>query len=366
MRGMNQSAEVLFKLIHVALGIEKNISLPNVVNWQEVFLLANRQGVDALVWTDMLSEHSDELGISEGIKYKWIGHQAIVEKDNGRRFQALRSLGSLWQTEGISPLILKGLSYAVLYPIPFHRKSCDLDSYLFDRWEDGNVIVERNGIKVSRNFYKDSSFTYHGLRVENHKYCTPIRGGKKRKKYELFLRGLLEGSNLEKLPGTFFYTPPPLFNLLFFLSHAQNHFLNEGGIQLRHVCDWGVLMQKYTSEKVGQNDLWDDVLRYSRQYGFHSFLFSISQVARKVCGVQIPFECPINEKADTALLNEILCPTCEQVEFSKGWKTRKMLVKSMIQSRWKYKLFSEESMYKVLLKSVSSFLFEKNPVLKET
>ena len=64
---MNQSAEVLFKLIRIALGNEKDFSLPNVVNWQEVFDLANRQGVDALVWTDMLSERSEEYGIDEYI-----------------------------------------------------------------------------------------------------------------------------------------------------------------------------------------------------------------------------------------------------------------------------------------------------------
>ena len=358
---MNQSAEVLFKLIRIALGNEENLSLPNVVNWQEVFDLANRQGVDALVWTDMLSERSEEYGIDEYIKYKWIGHQAIVEKEYYTRLQSLKNLGLLWASEGITPVVLKGLSYAMFYPNPQHRKSCDLDSFLFEKWEDGNAIVERQGVKVGRNYYKDSSFTYQGLYVENHRYCSPIRGGRQRKTYELFLRELLETSQLEKIPGTNFFTPPPLFNLLFFLSHAQNHFLCEGGIQLRHVCDWGVLMKKYAED----SSLWMKVIRYAEQFGLQKFLYPITQVAHNVCGVKIPFDCPVNDRVDSALLEEILCPTCVQVEFSKGWRTRKLLVKSMIQSRWKFNMFSNQKMLVVLFMSSLSYLFEKKPILKE-
>lgn len=358
---MTKEAEVLFKLIRIALGNEEDFSLPNAVNWESVFELANRQGVDAIAWMDILSERSEEFGINEYVKYKWIGHQAIVEKENYVRFQALKNLGKLWSAEGITPLVLKGLSYAVLYPNPQHRKSCDLDSFLFDRWEVGNTIVERQGIEVGRNYYKDSSFTFQGLYVENHRYCSPIRGGKQKKKYELFLRKLLENYPLKKISGTDFFTPPPLFNLMFFLSHAQNHFLCEGGIQLRHVCDWGVLMKEYAED----SSLWDGVIQYAECFGLQKFLYPITQVAQKVCGVKAPFECPVNDSVDSALLEEIIHPTCEQVEFSKGWKTRILLIKSMIQTRWKFKMFSEQRMIVKLFSLCLAFFFERNPVLKK-
>ena len=58
-------------------------------------------------------------------------------------------------------------------------------------------------------------------------------------------------------------------------------------------------------------------------------------------------------------------PTCEQVDFLGGWNARKQLVKSIIQSRWKYKMFSEQSMLMALSQAILSFLFEKNPELKE-
>ena len=186
--------------------------MPNVVNWDEVFDFAVKQGVDALVLSDVLSERSEELGIDDVLKYKWIGHQAIVEKDNYHRFQALKSLGQLWVSKSIRPVILKGLSYSVLYPNPHHRKSCDLDVFLYDKWEEGNAVIENQGIEVNRGFYKNSSFTYQGLFVENHRYCTPIRGRRQKKKYELLLQGLLNSAELDKIDGTNFFTPLPLFS----------------------------------------------------------------------------------------------------------------------------------------------------------
>ena len=80
---------------------------------------------------------------------------------------------------------------------------------------------------------------------------------------------------------------------------------------MRHVCDWGVIMNAYSNEN---NDLWTKVIDYSEQFGFSSFLYSMSQVAQRVCGVTIPFACPNNDEAHKALLKEIIYPTCEQVE----------------------------------------------------
>ena len=46
-----------------------------------------------------------------------------------------------------------------------------------------------------------------------------------------------------------------------------------------------------------------------------------------------------------------------------GMKAKKQLVKTIIQSRWKFKLFSEQSMLMSLVQAILFFLFEKNPEL---
>ena len=41
--------------------------------------------------------------------------------------------------------------------------------------------------------------------------------------------------------------PPPIFNVIFVFMHLYLHFIN-GGIGLRHVCDWVMLMHKHYNE----------------------------------------------------------------------------------------------------------------------
>lgn len=365
---MTREAEALLSLLKIAFGKEDVRSLPNDVNWDEVYALSLRQNVIALTWSEELSQYSESLGIDDDLKYKWIGQQTVVVMKNRSYWGSAQRLSRLWMEKGLKPVVLKGLSYAVLYPNPLQRRCCDLDSFLFDGWEEGNKIVEKTGVKVSRSYYKDSSFYFGNVFVENHRYCSPIRGDKSRKSYERYLRSLLVERPLDKISGTEFYTPPPLFNVLFFFSHAYNHFMHEGGIQLRHVCDLGVLIDTYQNGKVdlgmGSADFWKTVLEKCEDYGLLKFSTSLIQVSKMVCGTKIPFVCPKNEEADNAMLEEILYPTCVQVEFSKGWHTRKLLLKSILQSRWKFKLYSERTMISSLFGSLWAFVFEKKPELE--
>lgn len=360
---MSNTAEVLFQLIRIALGKEANRSLPNVVNWQDVYELSVAQGVCAIVY-DGLQLCKDEADVKETIEeqlwYTWLGQSMVKVNDSRSKWAAAANLSKLWLRHGIRPVVLKGLSYAQFYPKQFLRQCSDLDTFLFEDWEKGNRIVEEDGVDVGRTYYKNSSFTYQGLFVENHKYCVPIRGNKKRKEYEIYLERILEEYPLTPIAGTSFLCPPPLFNILLFMSHAQNHFLFEGGIQLRHVCDWGVLMDVYRHCGTG---LWNEFVLDCKKYGMLAFAYSMSQVASHVCNIEIPFDCPVNEGKDSALVEEIIRPTCAQVEFQRGWHTRGQLIRATLQSGWKFTLYSDQNLLNGVIQSVWGYLFEKNPKL---
>ena len=344
------------------------------IDWCRVVSLASQQGVDAIAYDGLqvayetIPEVAESLDRPENksVKYDWFGQALSAEVKYDQQFKAAVELGALWASHGIKPVVMKGFAYARFYPIPQHRHCSDLDCYLFDRWENGNALVEESGVEVRRGFYKNSSFTVKGLFVENHRFCSPVRGGKRRKEYEIFLRELLENGPLSPLEGTDFLCPPPMFDAVFFMSHAQNHFLFEGGIQLRHVCDWGMLMRAYASVLD-----WDEFLANCNRFGLRRFAESMSRVARKVCGVEVPFEGAGKfsgdssgaslSKADERLLEEILNPTCARVEFGKGWKTRWHLIRATLKSGWKFRLFSDRSMLGSLLGTAWAFLFEKEP-----
>lgn len=374
----SDSQTLLLQLVR--LGLSQAL-LDGIVSFEydlkDVMELACKQGVDAIAADGLQLAYerfpqvaaSFDLPENKPVKYDWFGQALSSEVSYDKQFKAATKLSALWASHGIRPVVMKGFAYARFYPVPQHRYCSDLDCYLFDRWEDGNALVEETGVKVRRDFYKNSSFKFEGLHVENHRFCSPVRGGRRRKEYELFLRDLLSRGPLMPLERTDFLCPPPMFDAVFFMSHALNHFLNEGGIQLRHVCDWGMLMQAYESVLD-----WGEFLANCDRFGLRKFAESISRVARKVCGVEVPFEragedcveasqafdAPLSD-ADTALLEEILNPTCERVEFGKSWKTRWQLIRATLKSGWKFRLFSDRSMLASLLGTAWAFLFEKEP-----
>ena len=362
---MTPDSQILLQLVRLGVG---QALLDDIVSceydWKEVMESSCRQGVDAIAadGLQLAYERYSQVAASlnrpenKQVKYDWFGQALSSEVAFDKQFKAAVELSALWASHGIRPVVMKGFAYARFYPVPQHRYCSDLDCYLFDRWEDGNALVEEAGVKVKRDFYKNSSFTFKGLFVENHRFCSPVRGGRRRKEYEMFLQGLLDEGPLAPLDGTDFLCPPPMFDAVFFMSHALNHFLTEGGIQLRHVCDWGMLMRAYTDVLD-----WGEFLANCDRFGLRRFAESMSRVAQRVCGVDIPFECPVREKADEALLEEIMNPTCVRVQFGKGWKTRWQLIRSTLKSGWKFRLFSDRSMLGSLLGTAWAFLFEKEP-----
>ncbi len=328
---------------------------------------AASQGVDAIAYDGFLKAYGTvpefaalvDRPENKPVKYDWFGQALSSEIKYDKQLKAATELSALWASQGIRSVVIKGFAYARLYPVPQHRYCSDLDCFLFERWEEGNTLVEGTGVKVRRDYYKNSSFTFKGLFVENHRFCSPIRGGRRKKEYESFLRGLLDKGPLTPLEGTDFLCPPPMFDSMFFMSHAQNHFLAEGGIQLRHVCDWAMLMRAYASVLD-----WDEFLMNCDRFGMRKFAESMSQVAKRVCGVEVPFECQVHEKSDEALLDEIMNPTSVSVEFDKGWHTRLQLLRSTLKSGWKYRLFSDRTMIGELMGSAWAFLFDRKPELK--
>lgn len=336
----------------------------SIDGWNSIIDVAARQGIDAIVFDGLQRAYGSipevtaslDLPKNKSVRYKWFGQALSAEVKYEQQLKAAERLSGLWADAGIKPVVLKGFAYGRFYPVPQHRLSSDLDCYLFDKWEEGNTLVEKTGVSVRRDFYKNSSFTIDGLFVENHRFCSPVRGDRRKKEYELFLRELLDKGPLTPLEETSFLCPPPMFDTVFYMSHAQNHFLAEGGIQLRHVCDWGMLMRAYKDTLD-----WDGFLTNCDRFGLRKFADSMSQVASKVCRVEIPYECPVREEADTALLEEIMNPTCEKVEFAKGWHTRIQLIKAMMKSGWKFRLYSDRTMLGSLLSSAWAYLLDKNP-----
>jgi len=352
---MTKSDIVLCGLIRTALGLEPagcELTGVSAGAWRKVIAQSFRQGVGAVAvdgYQKLVSGTPEASGMPsvldsvelEDLRYEWFGSVLQAEEEYGTRWRTAVELTDIFAASGIKPYVLKGFSLAGLYPVPEHRECSDFDVWLGPDWDRGNSLMEAREVKVSRKDYKDSSFRYKGLYVENHRFCTPVRGSRRRKEYERYLQSIIPVGE-RRLGETRMWSPGPLFNALFVTSHALNHFVNEGGITLRHVLDWELVTEelrrscgesgtKVYEEKCREFGLWK-------------------------------FACAMRDR-DERLMTEILHPTVPRVQFARGWETRRQLLRAMFGARWKFRLYTDTNFTAELLRTVLAFVFERHPKL---
>lgn len=241
---MTQSAEILFKLLRFAMGADGDMSLPDDVDWQAVVTLSFAQGVPAIAADGLQRFYDANPGVQlsldtremRKVKFAWSVAQMNGEEHFRLRERVAERIAGIWKPAGIGMVVLKGASYGRLYPVPEHRQSSDLDLLTLGDWKLSNDLLEQAGYAVDRSEKKHAHLRIKGLHVENHQFVCGTRGNAEAKRFDARMKGLLAEGKTDT------------FNLLFYLKHAQMHFLIEGGIHLKYLLDWVVLRRFLTPE----------------------------------------------------------------------------------------------------------------------
>ena len=379
--------EALFKLLRIALGTEAEASVPEGVDWPALVALATEQGVAAIAYDGLQKCYDADPRLLlpldkefKQVKYDWFGAVLNVEMQCETQWKAVTELGSKFRSAGLRTLVLKGFAVSECYPEPRHRYSCDFDCFLMgegtvtDRsaYELGNLAMEAEGVKVRRFHYKHSSFQFKGMHVENHQFLTGWRGSARWKRFELELERMLEPEGALRplnIAGVFgegktdedsgLLVGSPLFNALFLTRHAFQHFLIEGGITLRHICDWAMFLKHYRSELD-----WDAFMSVCSRYGLDRFEESMTRLAEYVCGVGDGEAAgagtcaarPLGD-ADRRLLDDTLSYCEHSVESG----DRFGIVRQILRSAWKFRDFSDETRLGCLLRHARGFFFDREP-----
>ncbi len=363
---------LFFSLLRIGLGTAKadegnlvgfDALSEGSINWEKLFKMGCEQGVAAIQFDGLqklITQGSlpSHLQPSREMKMKWFGHTVQVEKRCKSQYLLSAELAGKFAEQGIRTVVLKGIAAGVNYPEPLRRPCGDLDCFLMGGYENGNMLAESLGAKVERGHYKHSEIIYKGLMVENHQFCTAIRGSRRAKEFERLLQSLLHEEGSTKIGETSLENPSPMFNALFLIHHAKGHFLYEG-IALRHLCDWAMLLKQQ-----GEEINWDKFSVHSKKYGLNSFADTMTRLSRDLLGVEVPQGYKIEEDAvrDKYLLHEILYGQQHLYsDTAAGWKTRLQLVKNISANNKRYKLFSDTSFAREGLRLVYGFLFDRHP-----
>ena len=349
----------IIKLIGIALNdTDNNVHVdidPSEIDWD--YLL--RSDVLSIAYDGFLKRFSSEGNsvISTENLMKWYGYSNIQEINFKKQIESAIKLAELFAKNGLKTFILKGVSFAICYPKPTHRSSCDFDCYLVSEISDsgltplkekGDRIVQKLNIDVDSSYYKNSSFSFKDVHVENHKFICSVKRGERTLALERYLRNQLAMGKCEKYPNSQMYLPPAMFQALFLIEHALGHFLYEK-MSLKNICDWAMFRRYY----INQLD-WKEFDALCDRYGLKKFCYTMDHLADYILGV-IPF-------TELSLLDKrVLSDTLKETKLPNG-KMKQRIRKGIdvIKSEWKFRAFNRDSMTKELLNSIYSYFFRRD------
>lgn len=354
---MKNLETILFNLVSFGLGERVARHVPWSIDWECLWKMAIQQGVSSICLDGLqrLEERNGgQAAIPKPLKMLWIASVMKQERAYHGQWEAAKALAELYGKHGVDTYVLKGFSLSRLYPMPEHRPCTDMDCYLKGEYEEGNRIARENGLTVDCSYYKHSKVLLRGLMVENHQFLLPIKGSGKAKRFERELRSWIDNGRNEYIGDSQLKATSPFFDVVYVLTHAQEHFLNEG-IILRHICDWAMVLKAH-----GDTVDWNEWKRVCEVYGMLAFGYAMSRLACRICGVSVPFDCPKDDDADRRLLDDTLYRKNEGNGNRSDMQVRIDLVKNMLRNNWKYRLFSDTNPLMFCGRRVWGYMFDKD------
>lgn len=158
---------------------------------------------------------------------KWHVHTNYIVAANEKQRKVWFEMNRRFREAGVCPVLLKGMSIAAYYSSPLHRSAGDLDVYI-EEFDRAVQVVESWGLEVKRGVWHHQ-FVYDGVDVElHHTYW-----GQESTSDNCFKE--------IKNPEGNYIVLDELRNARLQIEHIVHHLL-EGGVGVRHLCDWAVFL----------------------------------------------------------------------------------------------------------------------------
>ena len=361
----DNAAIILLQLLSIAIN-RKCFILDDNVDWRNVLILAQKQGVRGLAFEalELLKQENAECGSfpDRTTLMQWYVQTAFVEKKIAQHVALAKDVVELWKQHGIKTVVFKGLAHSCYYPKPEHREFGDFDCYLIDAYGEcayrqGNEVARKKGMMVDDSWYKHSHIAYKKLTIENHQYFTSARrGGTDLALHKYIVEAIGNGSKLERLDGTEIYVLPVEAEGLFMLYHSLTHFLVEG-INLRHFVDWACWI------KTNQNKLeWTEFYSLCQRFRLDGFADVLNTIAVKYLGVELNDKRIFvdSEFAERTIESALYDDTSIYNRGKGQWYQRLHVIGNAFRYTWKYRDVAHYSMIGYVWQFVYGFLRRKD------
>lgn len=238
---------LLCKLINASL-VGKPLEITGLIeqDWQRCFNLALGQQVLAMTFPAMTALPKEQRP-NFTFWSKWMAYAQNIAVQSKHKREVVRMMGGWLAEDGLSTMIIKGFSLAVLYPQPDLRECGDIDICSGEDYSAVNACFEKHGLQIGRVDGHHVHINIDGISVEHHfaLHNSRLKNGMEGPA-EVLQRLAATDRRPTSLPGIYF--PNPTFTALFTAWHAHKHFLAEK-IELRHVIDWALSLKQLSGSE---------------------------------------------------------------------------------------------------------------------
>jgi len=250
----NKVKRVFLQLVRFGIGYPGDV-LCEAVDWNELWALAERQGLSAVI-LDGIERLPDTQRPPKELLLQWIGETLQSYEYRYELYRrAIAELAGFYRDHGLKMMVLKGYACSLDWPKPGHRPCGDIDIWQFGKQKEGDSLLEtEKGIKVDKSHHHHTVFYWRDFMVENHYDFINVYAHKSNAGLEKVFKELGKDDShyvevMSTLTGSAIkvYLPSPNLHALFLVKHMSSHFA-ASEISLRQVLDWAFFVEKHNDD----------------------------------------------------------------------------------------------------------------------
>lgn len=231
-------------------------ALATEVEWTALYRMAKQQSLTGVIYT-AVARLAREQQPPLALAMQWASEAETIRGLNGLLNNEAARLTRLFAGAGRRTAILKGQANARLYPDPMSRQPGDIDIWVEGGRKSVIGLLRKMGLvdRLAQTSYEGkASASYHhvhlppnekGVTVEVH--FRPSSGNFNPITNRRLQRWVEQEIRQTTTVQEGFSVPSVKFALVMQLAHIQNHF-HSGGIGLRQVCDYYLLLRNASGE----------------------------------------------------------------------------------------------------------------------
>ena len=343
---------VFLSLVRLGIGTYKNAKIPDDVDWVKLKVLADEQGLTAVVMDGIERFKSLNVqkvqGPDKQLLLQWIGE--VMQSYEQRYVQyekTISSLAEFYNQHGYKMMVLKGYACSLDWSKSNYRPCGDIDIWLFGKQKEADAALyawfkssKVQEFKIDKSHHHHTVFYWNDFMVENHYDFLNVHSRKPNIELEKIFKELGKNdSHSIELREEKVYLPSPNLHALFLMRHLVAHFTSVS-ITLRQVLDWAFFVEKHTKEVD-----WEWLIGVLKKYHMIEFYNTINAICVGDLGFDasifpnVQFHPDLKDK----VLNDILYPKYSATEPSHLIPRLLYKYRRWQGNAWKQKLCYSES-----------------------